>query len=45
MNRGFGVGFNRNKNSGNEKNYDLRPKFNAKFTKEKVYGIIKSILD
>ena len=32
-------------NSNTEKNYELRPKFNAKFTKEKVYGIIKSILD
>ena len=33
------------KNTNPEKNYELRPKFNAKFTKEKVYGIIKSILD
>ena len=46
MNRAFGTGFNRNNiNSNNEKNYELRPKFNAKFTKEKVYGIIKAILD
>ena len=36
---------NLDKNNNSEKNYELRPKFNAKFTKEKVYGIIKSILD
>ena len=46
MNRAFGTGLNRlNKNTDTQKNYELRPKFNAKFTKEKVYGIIKSILD
>jgi hypothetical protein len=42
MSKGF-IGLDKNANS--EKNYELRPKFNAKFTKEKVYGIIKSILD
>ena len=46
MKKGFGTGLNRlNRNNDTEKNYDLRPKFNAKFTKEKVYGIIKAILD
>ena len=46
MKRTFGTGLNRlNKNSETQKNYELRPKFNAKFTKEKVYGIIKAILD
>ena len=33
------VGLDKNANS--EKNYELRPKFNAKLTKEKVYGVIK----
>ena len=46
MKRTFGTGLNRlNKNIETQKNYELRPKFNAKFTKEKVYGIIKAILD
>ena len=46
MNKAFGTGLNRlNKNGDTQKNYELRPKFNAKFTKEKVYGIIKAILD
>ena len=46
MKRAFGTAFNQNnKNRSNEKNYELRPRFNAKFTKEKVYGIIKNILD
>ena len=46
MNKNFGKGFNKaDSNSHDVKNYELRPKFNAKFTKEKVYGIIKAILD
>ena len=47
MKRDFGNfgHFPKNTEKEQNKNYDLRPRFNAKFTKEKIYGVLKNILD